>query len=80
MQTWPVRCAADAPPVHIRLEELCQQHHVLRTGNPATFQTATQSMQVAAALAYHQTGVFAFGRYLTLTLASICIIAWLNLR
>ncbi len=37
-------------------------------------------MQVAAALAYHQTGVFVLGRYLTLTLASVCIIAWLNLR
>ena len=81
VQTSPVRCAGDTLPFHIRMEALCQQCNMLRTGDLAPSKIASaRSVQVAAALAYHQTGVFAVGRYLTLTLASICIIAWLNLR
>lgn len=37
-------------------------------------------MQVGTALAYQQTGIFLAGRCAGLTLASIMIIAWLNLR
>ena len=38
------------------------------------------AMQVGAALAYQQTGVFLASRCAALLLGSILIIAWLNLR